>query len=215
MLNNFIRSFLLKTHKILLRNKKHTELARKFIHISSIVLPLSYRYLFNYNKRMTLIVFVSLGVLSVIIELLRQESKGFRKYFRLFFGLMLRQHEVNNLTGASYLLTSAIFSVAFFPPDIAFAAMAFLSIGDTAAALVGMNLGKRKFLNSNKTVEGTLACFVTTFIFGLFIFVEDPIIALFGAVSVCVAETINLKIDDNIKIPIISGIVMCIVWLFT
>jgi len=204
-----------KIYKVIFRDKKQIELARKSIHITSIILPLAYRYVYKYDKREMLLLLLFLTLLSVAIELLRLENKNFRKYFLFIFGVMLRKHEINDFTGASYLLTSAIICVAFFPPDIAFAAMAFLSIGDTMAALVGMNFGKRKFVASEKTFEGTLACFISTFIFGLFVFWQNPGIAFFGAIAVCLAETINIKIDDNVKIPIISGVVMSVVFLFT
>ncbi|MCL2063926.1 MAG: phosphatidate cytidylyltransferase [Candidatus Cloacimonetes bacterium] len=204
-----------KVYKIIFRDKKQIELARKSIHISSILLPVAYRYVYDYNKKDTLILLLFLTLLSIGIELLRLENKNFQKYFLFIFGVMLRKHEINDFTGASYLLTSAIVCVAFFPADIAFAAMAFLSIGDTVAALVGMNFGKRIFIDSSKTFEGTLACFVATFLFGLFVFWNNPGIAFFGALAVCISEAINIKIDDNVKIPIISGIVMSIVFIFT
>jgi dolichol kinase len=142
---------------------------------------------------------------------MRLENKSFRKYFYMIFGVMLRQHEINNISGASYLLVSAIVCVAFMPPDIAFVSMAFLSIGDTFAALVGINLGKRKFIKSKKSFEGTLACFTSTFMFGLFFL--NPVIALSGAMMASIAELIDIRIDDNVKIPILSGIAMSVTYI--
>jgi glycerol-3-phosphate acyltransferase PlsY len=125
---------------------------------------------------------------------------------------MLRKHERRDFTGASYLLTSAIVCIAIFPPEIAFAAMCFLSIGDTFAAIIGMNWGKRKIVYTVKSFEGALACFITTFSFGLFFL--DPVVAVCGAIAATIAETSNIDIDDNVKIPIFSGIVMSITYLF-
>ena len=190
------------------------EITRKSIHISSILLPISYKYIFGYDKRITLLLFVTIAIISIVIELLRLENKNFRKYFHLFFGVILRKHELHDFTGASYLLTSAIVCVAFFPPEIAFVSMAFLSIGDSLAALIGIKFGKRKFYNSDKTLEGSLACFVSTFIFGLFVFKDMPFLAFLGAFSVTLAEATSFKIDDNVKIPIISGIVMSLATIF-
>ncbi|MCL1826753.1 MAG: phosphatidate cytidylyltransferase [Candidatus Cloacimonetes bacterium] len=184
---------------------------RKSIHILSIFLPIMYRYIFHNEQKPTLLFFLFLIIVSIVVELFRLENKNFGRYFMLIFGVLLRKHEKNNITGASYLLVSAIICVAFFPADIAFVAMAFLSIGDTFAALVGMNFGKRKFINSSKTFEGTLACFITTFVFGLFFI--DPLIALWGAFTASVAELVNIPFDDNVKIPILSGIVMWITYL--
>ena len=219
-----MKSFFIKLSKLIFRDKIQIEFARKLIHMSSIILPLFYLYIFTFYinyKRITIIVFAILVIISLIVELLRLENKTFRKTFHFMFGVMLRRHEINNFTGASYLLVSAIFCIAFFPPDIAFLAMAFLSIGDTFAALVGIRFGKRIFIKTSKSLEGTLACFVTTFIFGL-VYLQLPIIhnpeyshpaiALSGAISASVAELVNIPLDDNVKIPIISGIVMWITY---
>jgi dolichol kinase len=136
---------------------------------------------------------------------------------------MLRKHERRDFTGASYLLTSAIVCVAIFPPMIAFLAMCFLSIGDTFAAIIGMNFGKRKIRNTSKSFEGALACFITTLSFGILInynipidhiWYLNPIVVTCGAVAATIAETSNIDIDDNVKIPIISGIVMSITYIF-
>ena len=189
---------------------KKPELARKAIHISSILLPIYYRYVFNYDKKLMILVLSGLTLSTLVIELFRLENKNFHRYFHLLFGVVLRKHESYEFTGATYLLVSAMICVSFFPADIAFASMAFLAIGDTAAALVGMSFGKRKYISNNKTIEGTIACFVSTFIFGLWVFKEYAVLALIGAIAVSIAETVNIRIDDNVKIPIFSGIVMSI-----
>ena len=206
---NYIQSFFLHIRK----DKIQIEFARKAIHIMSITLPLAYRFVFNYNKKITIFVFLILAVVSITIELLRLENRNVKKLFYFVFGIMLRKHEIYDFTGASYLLTSAIVCIAFFPPDIAFAAMAFLSIGDTLAALIGMNFGKRKFKFSKKSFEGFIACFASTFLFGVYFL--HPSIAFFGAVTASIAELINIPIDDNVKIPVLSGIVMSIAYMFT
>ena len=208
-----MRNLLKRLSYLIFRGRKQVEFARKLIHISSIVLPLSYRYIFNNNRQTAILVFLVLVIASIVIELLRLENKNFRKYFYFIFGVMLRRHEIHNFTGASYLLVSAIVCIAFFPPDIAFVAMAFLSIGDTFAALVGINFGKRKFKNSKKSFEGTLACFASTFLFGIFFL--HPSIALSGAIAASVAELVNIPIDDNVKIPVLSCVAMSITYIFT
>jgi dolichol kinase len=154
--------------------------------------------------------------------MLRLENRTFGKFFYFIFGVMLRRHEINDFTGASYLLVSAIVCVAFFPPEIAFLAIAFVSIGDTMAALVGIHFGKRKFVNSKKSFEGFLACFSSTFLFGCVVYllaseksILTPSIAFWGALYASLAELVNIPIDDNVKIPIISGIAMMIAYLFT
>lgn len=186
---------------------KLSETLRKSIHFSSLVIPFSYMYVFDFHRRLAFIYILVAFVLSLVIEFYRLWMKSFGHTFYRFFGMILRRHELRDFTGATYMLFSAMVCVAFFEPLIAFCAMAFLSIGDTFAALVGMTWGKRKFKNSNKSLEGSLACFVSTFIFGL-LALDNPWLALIGALSATVAELIRIPVDDNVKIPIISGLAL-------
>ncbi|HOQ81030.1 MAG TPA: phosphatidate cytidylyltransferase, partial [Candidatus Cloacimonadota bacterium] len=159
--------------------KETKELMRKSIHFSSILIPMLYRYVLDSEKKTALLILLFLAIVSIIIEYLRLENKSFQRVFYTVFGVMLRRHEIYNFSGASFLLTSSIFCIAFYPPDIAFLSLCFLSIGDTFAALIGITFGKRKFTFVSKSLEGSIACFLSTFVFSLFYI--NPIIAFTGA----------------------------------
>ncbi|MDD2683417.1 MAG: phosphatidate cytidylyltransferase, partial [Candidatus Cloacimonetes bacterium] len=152
-------------------------------------------------------------VISMVIEFHRFWQKSFRKTFHRIFGRILRKHELKDFTGATYLLFSSMLCVAFFEPLVASVSIAFLSIGDTFAALIGMNYGRRKFLRNNKSLEGSLACFVTCFIFGIF-WLQTPWLALIGALAATAAELGKIPLDDNIKIPLSTGVVLSIARIF-
>ncbi|HNX01682.1 MAG TPA: phosphatidate cytidylyltransferase [Candidatus Cloacimonadota bacterium] len=194
--------------------KKHaiTETLRKSIHLSSMVIPLSYKYLLHYNRALMFRIVLFLAILSIVIELIRLERPTVKRIFHKLFGLLLRRHEMRDFTGATYMMVSSVICVAFLSPNICFCSMAFLSIGDTFAAIVGMSAGKRKLFGTKKSLEGGLACFLSTFIFGLFFL--PPLVAFFGALSTAMAEITNIPVDDNIRIPLIAGIVMSIVSIF-
>ena len=193
------------------KNKKK-EFFRKTIHVSSIILPLSYRYIFHYNRKLTFMVLAPLTIIALVIEIVRLEHKTFKRIFFNIFGIMLRKHEIHNFTGATYLMISAMLCIAFFPSDIAFVSISFLAIGDTLAALIGIPFGKRKILGTNKSLEGSIACFVGTFVFALLFL--NPIVALTGAFVATIAELSRFPVDDNIKIPISSGLLMSFVNIF-
>ena len=182
------------------------EFSRKAIHFSLILLPLGYRYLVSYNKEITLIILSSLLFIALIVEILRVKHTTCKRLFFDLFGLMMRRREYHDFTSATYMLISVVIAIAVFPPEIAFAAISFLAIGDTLAALVGLQFGKRKFCGMPKSLEGSLACFIGTFVFGMFFL--EPIMAFSGALAATLAELLPLHFDDNIKVPIISGIVM-------
>ena len=187
------------------------ETYRKSIHLSSLILPFSYRYIFHNNKKLTFLFLVPITSVLIIIELFRLKHKTFKNIFYNFLGLIIRQHEHNDFTGATYLLMSSVVCIAIFSPDIAFLSLSFLAIGDTMAAIIGKTFGKRK-LKNKKSLEGTLACFVSTFVFAVF-FVH-PLLAFFGAFSTAIAEVTDIPVDDNIKIPLISGLTMQLISIF-
>ncbi|MCB5270768.1 MAG: phosphatidate cytidylyltransferase [Candidatus Cloacimonetes bacterium] len=190
-----------------------SEAARKSIHLSSLVIPFGYRYLLGYNRHMAFVLLLSALIISLVIEFNRFWQRSFRKTFYRIFGSILRRHEFKDLTGATYLLFASLLCVAFFEPRIAAASIAFLSIGDTFAALIGMNFGKRKFLGGSKTLEGSLACFVSCMIFGIW-WLGSPWLAILGALAATGAELLNIALDDNITIPLTAGIVMSLVSVF-
>jgi len=187
------------------------ETLRKSIHLSSLILPFSYRYLLGSNKRVSFWVFLVLAIVTLLIDLLRLEQLHFKRYFNRWFGQILRRHEHTGFTGATFMMIAHLMCITVFSPKIAFLAMCFLAIGDTFAAIVGMNLGKRKFIGNKKSLEGTLGCFVSIFIFSLlYSSYINPVVGFFGSVAATFAEVINIPVDDNFKIPLISGVVMTI-----
>ncbi|MDY6914906.1 MAG: phosphatidate cytidylyltransferase [Candidatus Cloacimonadota bacterium] len=198
---------------------KKSEIYRKAIHLGSLVIPFSYRYLLHYNKKLAVLYYLlPISVILFVFELLRLEHRTFKRFFWNFFGIMLRKHERSDFTGATYLMISSMICISLFPRDIAFLSLSFLAIGDTLAAIVGISFGKRKLHKSEKSLEGSLACFLGTFVFALFFLDPQkylvPVIALAGAIGATLAESSRIAIDDNVKIPIFSGLVMSFVNLF-
>ncbi len=190
-----------------------SETLRKSIHLGSLVIPFGYRYVLGYNRRLGFSLILLALIISMVIEFNRFWQRSFRKTFHRMFGMILRRHEFKDFTGATYLLVSSLLCIAFFEPQIAAASIAFLSIGDTFAALIGINFGKRKFLGSKKSLEGSLACFASSLIFGLW-WLQDPFLAILGALAATGAESSNIALDDNIKVPLSAGLVMMIARVF-
>ena len=69
---------------------------------------------------------------------------------------------------------------------------------------------KYPFINiGNKTLSGSLACFIMCLFVGLiFNFEVNLKIILIGAFTATIAELISTKINDNISIPVLSGCTM-------
>lgn len=185
------------------------ESLRKSIHLGSLVIPFGYRYILEFNRKQMFYILLVLFIIMLVIEFYRFWQKNFKKTFWWIFGLVLRRHELRDFTGATYLLFASVICVAFFPPPLVFFALSFLAIGDTFAALVGMNLGRRPLSKGRKSLEGSLACFISCFIFAL-AFRLHPLVAFVGALAATLAELSLLPLDDNIKMPLASALAMAL-----
>jgi len=167
---------------------------RKLIHLSGIIiillsLSLETKYVFGFMLFLTLMFFVSeiLRIrkihLPVIHEITnfckKREEKGFLIevfFFSLSITLLL-------------LLPSKMFLIGSLP----------LIIGDSFAGIVGYTFGKHKLsYNKNKTIEGSLAFFASTFIAYLIFF--DLKTSLILSVFSTLLESL-LKKYENLLLP--------------
>ncbi len=93
------------------------------------------------------------------------------------------------------------------------AAVSFLAVGDTVAALIGLSVGRIKVFR--KTLEGTLsglaACIGVAYIVSILPGIDTPFtIGIIGAISASLVEALPFEINDNVVVPLFSGIVMMI-----
>ncbi len=196
-----------------------TELLRKAIHLFSLSIPIIY---YHIPKELALVLLIPLVILSLLIDLGRYVSKPMAKIFYSWFGFLLRKHEMDskkkNLSGASYVLISALVCALIFPKIIFVTAFAMLIIGDIAAALIGRRFGRHKFLA--KSLEGTLAFFFFSIIVVLF----TPKVTgnfneyLFGFAAAAVGaigENISYGwADDNLIVPLSAGFTLLALYHF-
>lgn len=128
-----------------------------------------------------------------------------------------RPEEIKKFPGRGVItyLIGAFLVTYLFSMEIAMASILVLAFGDSISHLFGIHYGKRKlFLNDKKFLEGSIAGLLAAF-FGALVFLpwyEAFFAALFGMI----AEVVELKlgadrVDDNIVIPLVAGIVVKIV----
>ncbi len=184
------------------------ELARKGTHMFALVIPGGY-YLFDLNKAGMLAIMIPIACTMILIDISRLRLWKFWTVFaHKLVDPMVRQHEADgDFTGATYILTTVCFTVAMFDKPIAIAALAFIVVGDTFAALVGRKFGRHRFWNG-KSLEGSTACLVATLIVAALTPGLAWQVSIVGAVVATVAEALPLGVDDNVTVPIMSGLAM-------
>ncbi|MEA3297486.1 MAG: phosphatidate cytidylyltransferase [candidate division Zixibacteria bacterium] len=183
------------------------EVVRKSTHLMSLVFPAGY-YFLQLSRAGMLAVMIPITVLMILIDIARLRKWSFWQAFaRRILSPIIRHHETaGDFTGATYILLAVCLTVALYEKSIAVAAIAFIIVGDTLAALIGRRFGRHRF--GNKSFEGSLACLVGT----LAVACVTPglawPIAVFGAFVATIVEALPLGIDDNISVPILSGLSM-------
>jgi dolichol kinase len=160
------------------------------------------------------------------VELLRFRSVFVQTMFYRVSGAALRPEEAKKMTGATYIVYSALLcSIVFVNhPSISFMALCAFIWGDAAAALVGQAAGRTKI--GKKSLEGSLACFALCMAlftggYRLVPHLLDEwqgraplLLALVGSLCITIMElfpariTKNVSINDNLTVPVLTGIAL-------
>ncbi len=187
------------------------EVYRKGIHLSSSVIPFTYIFL---SRQVEIIILVLIVSELILIDILRSKNENFSRFYLKFLGPILRGHEIDKnkylFTGGTYLVMAFLICTIIFPKPVAVTSMFVAVFCDSMAAIVGKNLGKH-FI-SNKTLEGSVAFFLTGIIIILLTpkFTDAVTEYYLGFIAVflsSVFELIPIKIDDNISTPLFFGLV--------
>ena len=181
------------------------EVQRKAIHLTFILVPLIYHY--GLLPRWFIVRGLLVATLiSIVIELARLHDARVRLIFRQLFRDLIRRHEHKQLLGSTYLLIASVITIELFTEPIAVAALGALILGDTAAALIGRTLGRVTVFG--KTLEGSVAFFVVSFLFAWGVVGLDAQTAAIGMATATIFELLPIPLDDNFRIPLSAGYVM-------
>jgi dolichol kinase len=134
----------------------------------------------------------------------------------------LKRKENCEFTKPVALILSLV-PIFFWAPFSIFTAAALIaSLGDGAASLMGLKFGKYHFpKKSTKTLIGYFSGFIVSFgasviVFWLFdssfMWGNVLLLAFGGAIGFLLVDLMNLKFDDNILNPIVSALIMVIIY---
>jgi dolichol kinase len=170
--------------------------------------------------RLAVSILAAATIIFLVVDFLRLRLTSVKSIFIVLFGSMLRRRELTHLTGASYLMLASLVCMLIFGmghggrvSGAFIAAISFLALGDTAAAMVGLSFGRIKIFR--KSLEGTLAgltvCIGVAWVVSILPGLDFPIgIGILGAVSASVVEALPIEVNDNVVIPLLSGTVMMV-----
>lgn len=111
--------------------------------------------------------------------------------------------------GAFTFYLASFFVLLFFPETIAIVSIATLAVFDSVATLVGVHLGRHKiFYNKQKSWEGSFSGFVATL--GVALFFTNPLNAFIASLVAFAVESLPVRIDDNLTIPMAVAVVLSV-----
>jgi len=155
------------------------------------------------SREFTLLFLGVVAVGAMVIEILRATWEDFNQFLLKLIGRFARDHEKTHITGATCFSAAALLVVAWFSEPVAVSSLLFLTLGDSAAALVGTRYGRHRIYG--KSLEGSGACLGVCCVVGWYAL---GWIGVAGAAAATLVELFPSPLDDNLRIPLASGSVM-------
>lgn len=199
-----------------LRHRSDLHLQRKLFHVMGGVMYLTPYLLLGWNKEF--MAAISGTVLATVmgIEYARARWEWVNSLAVRYMGPVMRDTEVNTLTGIPFYQASCLFAFLIFPHHITVLSILYLALGDPSSSFFGVLYGRNKIF-PNKSLQGTmggfLMCALATFVYlhtQHFHGGRVLLLALLGGFAGAMAELLPLNIDDNFAIPVVSGALMAL-----
>lgn len=190
---------------------------RRLFHFGSgVVVAYLYHTFFTHSEAVYLLGFMACMV--YIFEQIRVNYPEQAAKFTLYSRYLLRAEEQLKESAQVPYIMGLLLTILSFPKPIAIGAILTLAIADPLSALIGIRFGQRK-IGPRKTLEGSLAffCACTASLLMGFSTIHQMHPALIGlclsaALIISLFELIPIKIDDNLTIPLFTGVMT---WLLT
>ncbi len=181
------------------------------------------------------VVHVIAGVLIILGALYMQEAYSLELFKLIIFGFLVislfidfliadlslpipvynavqRRKELTGMHSATFYLIGTLLAFQFFSFEIALTSIGILTVGDAFAAILGKMWGTPFY--RKKSIVGSVAMFLASIGVGV-LFLSNPFVILFMAGAGTVVEIFVDKIDDNIMIPVFSGIMGQLISVFS
>lgn len=195
-----------------LASRDDLHMARKIWHLTAGGAALSLYFYSNLSVQQIIIIAFAIAAVALVVDLLRLRVAKFNRWYVANMGIILRKSEVKGFSGLPFFASGCGLSLLLFPEELAVLSIIFLVFADPIASYVGIRYGTQK-ISHNKSLEGSLAAFITCFVCALFYglhFQEKSlnfiVFCILAGVVGSLSEMASEWIDDNFSIPVLSGL---------
>ena len=182
------------------------EILRKLFHLSTCIFALMLLY---FGKNICIPIFLSIAIIFFTLDFLRLKNRRIQKLYNIFFGIVTKNYEENQITSASYVFLSLIIVTIIFEVQIASSALLIMSLSDPIASLIGRAYGE--FHIFGKSLEGSIAFFIVSLvILYSFNFPSDTVLYVSVLSTLVELFSDRFHVDDNLSVPITVSILLFI-----
>jgi dolichol kinase len=199
-----------------LPSRSNLQLARRLFHMGNgFAVATLYWLSFSHQQMIHF-----LGTISCVLYVVEQIRINYPELSNRFIPLtrfIMRAEEQLKESAMVPYAFAVLLTIITFPKPIALIAIYTLAISDPLSAIVGIKYGKRRIV-PHKSLEGSLAFFISTFLISLSILSLAVggmtfivfFVSLVLAFSTSIFEMLPLKIDDNLTIPLVTAFTLWI-----
>jgi dolichol kinase len=175
-----------------------------------------YVYLRSHESKIVMgHIVLAIALAGFAADLARKKNKHFNAVVLRFMGPLMRRSEREGLSGLPFYALGCALSLYFYHEDLAILSIMFLIFSDPISSFFGVLYGKDKIL-PNKSLQGAVAGFFTCYLITLFYLMNTTTVGIhilvFAIVSGIIGASSELisafNIDDNLTIPVLSGLGM-------
>jgi dolichol kinase/phosphoserine phosphatase len=180
---------------------------REMIHASGFFVPVLSSYI---GLPAVALLICTVIALYVVSELLRLGGKNLPLISNVTRNAASQSELYEFAAAPVYFAVGILLTLLLFHAPASSAAIAIFALGDSTASIFGGIASKRPLpFNKGKTLEGSLAGFVFAFLAGSFFI--PPLWALVGAATAMIVECLPLPVNDNILVPLCTGLVLMLI----
>ena len=201
-----------------LHKRSDLHLLRKLWHISTGSIGLFLFFRSELDTFTWAVVALLIAVTGFTMDLIRARNHTLNYLILKVMGPLMRRSEKEGMSGLPFYALGISLSLFFYKRELAVISIMFLVFSDPISSFFGVLYGKDKIL-PNKSLQGAVAGFFTCYLITLFYCMNVTeisssllIFAVLGGVIGSLSELVSaFNVDDNLTIPVLSGLGLTLV----
>jgi len=216
---NYIDITKVESTPFCLRSDLH--LVRKAWHIATGLIGLWVYFRIDATSTNFGFILLAIAAIGFIVDFSRLRNKRLNQLALYCMRPFMRESEKHGFSGLPFYALGTGLSLILFSEKIAILSILFLILADPISSFVGILFGKDKIL-PNKSLQGIVSgfivCYCISLIYGLSYSIGNFNIISFSLIAGVIGAGSELlsvfKIDDNLTIPVVSGLGISLINLY-